>query len=79
MTLSDWLPYDFDIEFSDTRAFNLKTINIIKKYGYGVCSNAPWPGKHKNVFNWCKLENGLAVGFNENPSKGWSFPVIKIK
>lgn len=36
-------------------------------------------GKHKNVMNWWLLDNGYAVGFNENPSFGWSFPIIKLK
>lgn len=35
-----------------------------------------WPGKEKNVYWWYKLANGKMVGFNENPSRGWSFPVI---
>ena len=29
---------------------------------------------HKYVFSFITLENGWAVGFNENPSHGWSFP-----
>ena len=39
----------------------------------------PWPGSHKNVFVWWELETGHAIGWNENPSRGWSFPVIKLK
>lgn len=31
-------------------------------------------GSQKNVYNWVLLKNGLAVGWNENPSTGWSFP-----
>jgi len=27
--------------------------------------------------HWCVLEGGLAVGFNENPSVGWSFPIVR--
>lgn len=36
-----------------------------------------WPGKHKFVWSWYVLNNGHAVGWNENPSRGWTFPVIK--
>jgi hypothetical protein len=36
----------------------------------------PWPGKHKNVAVWYVLADGKAVGFNENKTRGWSFPVI---
>lgn len=39
---------------------------------------APWPGAHKNVHCWWELANGYAVGWNENPGKGWSFPVVKL-
>ena len=37
-----------------------------------------WPSKEKFVFNWVILENNIAIGWNENPSRGWSFPVKKI-
>lgn len=37
-----------------------------------------WPGTQKYVYFWVKLVNGYAVGWNENPSKGWSFPLVKI-
>src|SRR5271157_4691760 len=38
----------------------------------------PWPGPQKDVHCWWELENGKAVGWNESPSKGWSFPVITL-
>ncbi|HFQ5128631.1 TPA: hypothetical protein ACGUU0_003117, partial [Vibrio vulnificus] len=38
-----------------------------------------WQGKHKNVMCWWLLANGYAVGWNENPAIGWSFPVICFK
>jgi len=38
-----------------------------------------WPGPHKNVSFWVELANGRAVGWNENPAIGWSFPVVKLK
>lgn len=36
-----------------------------------------WPGKQKNVLFWCEIEGGLAIGWNENPASGWTFPIIK--
>lgn len=42
----------------------------------GCLPGNAWPGKEKNVYWWYKLVNGKKVGFNENPSRGWSFPVI---
>ena len=38
-----------------------------------------FPGPHRNVYVWWELESGHAVGFNENPSVGWSFPVVKLR
>ena len=38
----------------------------------------PWIGTHKNVLNWWRLADGTAVGWNESPSRGWGFPVVKI-
>jgi len=38
-----------------------------------------WPGKQKHVTEWYELEGGYAVGWNENPALGWTFPVIKLK
>lgn len=34
-----------------------------------------WPGTQQNVHVWWELANGKAVGWNESPHKGWSFPV----
>lgn len=38
-----------------------------------------WPGPSKNVMYWVELKNGYAIGMNENPSLGLSFPVIKLR
>ena len=32
------------------------------------------PGKYRNVMNWVLLDDGSAVGWNESPRNGWSFP-----
>jgi len=72
-TLADVLPVEFDSEYSDTRAAKLKLIRVISTHDG---RDERWPGVHKNVFVWWTLENGKRVGWNENPAKGWSFPVI---
>lgn len=36
-----------------------------------------WPGRHKHVIIWWELSDGTALGWNENTSTGWSFPVIR--
>jgi hypothetical protein len=37
-----------------------------------------WPGTQKNVFQWYILANGYCVGWNENPSRGWYFPHMRM-
>lgn len=74
MLLRDVLPHEFFSEFSDSPANKHLDANVISVHEHGG-----WMGKHKNVINWWKLDNGYAVGWNENPAVGWSFPVIKIK
>jgi hypothetical protein len=74
--LKDWLPYEYFQEFFDCPATKYLGGYIVEEHDGRI---NPWPGKHKNVLNWVVLECGHAVGFNENPATGWSFPVIKIK
>ena len=67
-------------EFDDCAAWKLLDEPV--KAEYFMSNTATWkrwPGVHKNVYCWVELENGKAVAWNENPSKGWSFPVIKLK
>lgn len=76
--LKDVVPEEFmGCEFTDTPARKLTEVEVIGEYGFGA-ENKAWPGQHKNVHNWWLLANGKAVGWNENPSRGWSFPVIKV-
>lgn len=79
-TLKDALPHEFLIEYQDTRAYRMKDVKIVAEYGnIDGYENKAWPGIHKNVYYWVELENGYAVAWNENPARGWSFPVVKIK
>ena len=79
-TLKQVMPSEFDsCEYDKTRAYTMKDSLVLKEH----CSFADqdeyqyWPGKHKNVFLWAELANGYLVGWNENPSRGWSFPVMR--
>ena len=59
----------------------LYDVNVIKEHTM-TNDDEPyirWPGTAKNVMSWWELENGYAVGWNENPNRGWGFPVVKIK
>lgn len=78
-TLRDVMPFEFEREFNDTRAFKYADTKVLEVYGYGEKDGVQaWPGSHKNVARWVVLDNGYAVGWNENPGRGWSFPVIPI-
>lgn len=80
-TLADVLPACFvNGDYDRTMAFQFKDMFITKEHSqfYDQDEYTPWPGNHKHVYLWVELENGLAVGWNENPEKGWSFPIIKI-
>ena len=80
-TLKDIMPSALvGCEYDKTKAYDMKDEIVVEKHGDMVDENpAPWPGKHKNVYLWVELENGYAVGWNENPSRGWSFPVHKME
>jgi len=57
-------------------------VGVVREYwSHGNSENKPvkkWPGPQKYVFVWVELENGKAVGWNENPSRGWTFPVVTL-
>lgn len=74
-TLGETAPREFLLEFQDTPAYKLRDVKVVSTHethrvGHG------WPGPHRNVHVWWELENGKRVGWNESPSRGWSFPVI---
>lgn len=66
-------------EYDNTKAYELKDISVVKEHDLFVDQDEYcfWPGKHKNVYFWVELENGSLVGWNKNPARGWSFPVMK--
>ena len=77
MKLRDVLPRDFFLEFSNTRAATMLDVEVETEHSLGNDSvpYQRWPGKEKNVMHWWKLVDGRCVGWNENPARGWSFPV----
>lgn len=70
-TLRDWLPHEA-LSYTDDAFYKHLDVEVIEDKEGG------WPGKHKNVYHWCILKNGVAVGWNENPSVGWAFPIKKV-
>jgi hypothetical protein len=67
-TLRDAMPREF--LNSASAALKFADVEVVEEKEFG------WPGPHKNVIFWVVLANGAAVGWNENPSIGWSFPLI---
>lgn len=78
-TLIDWAPRQFAIEYDNSKAFQLRDRKVVKEYSDRDADWKPWPGPQKNVYSWCILDNGYAVGWNESQTRGWSFPVVKLK
>lgn len=78
-TLSQVMPPEFR-QYEDTQAYQFKDMRVVKEHcpHYQQDYYTGWIGSHKNVYYWVELENGYAVGWNENPSRGWSFPVLNI-
>lgn len=74
-TLSEVTPKEFSQsgEYDHTKAYKMRYETIVKT---NYSDKIAWPGNHKNVSVWWELLNGYAVGWNENPSRGWSFPVV---
>lgn len=72
-TLGETFP---DIDEFHPAAFKL--INEPVKRLWDV-SERMYPGQHKHVCFWAELANGRAVGFNENPARGYSFPVVRME
>ncbi len=80
-TLKDVMPNDLvGCEYDKTRAYAMRNVRVTAEHRHHLDDDmVGWPGTHKNVYFWVELENGSAVGWNENPGRGWSFPVFKLK
>jgi hypothetical protein len=75
--LRDVLPPEFFTEFMDTRSARLLDVEISDTFLGWNGKERRWPGTHKHVTVWWRLVDGHCVGWNENPYRGWSFPVIR--
>lgn len=87
-TLKDWLGEDFSpFTKSDEKLVEWMDVLVVKDFRSTEVDPEDWDEwiskkpkfKGKYVFNWCVLANGYAVGWNENPSLGWSYPLVKVK
>lgn len=75
-SLSDSVPQEFHQEFTSTQAYKYRHLKVVARY---MSHEKKWPGNHKYVHSWWELDDGHAIGWNENPSRGYSFPVVKLK
>ena len=86
MTLAQWIEATGSaIEFQDVIA-KYGALEIVEEFGYdafgGNRRDIPFPqSQHtfRNVHNWVLLSDGSAVGWNESPRTGWSFPRLGKK
>ena len=74
-TVAEWVSSHCQhgtIEFDDQiRTYANK--KIVKEIDGTVMGFPQRTKKYKNVYNWVLLEDGTSVGWNESPSRGWSF------
>lgn len=78
-TLRDVMPTEL-ADWKDVRAYKMLDVKVVAEHGHPLDNDmVGWIGTHKNVYYWVELENGNAVGWNENPDRGWSFPVVKMR
>ena len=77
ITLKEALPFDASLDLDGCEKHLAKLMDVKVVFHYDG-RNYPWPGTHRNVTSWWALEDGHAVGWNENMSIGWSFPALKL-
>lgn len=85
MTLKEEiLPFYWDAIQPEDEVNKYLNLDIVKKFSmFSYSDNLPWLswqefGTHKNVGFWYLLTNNIAVGLNENPSKGYWFVCAKL-
>jgi len=64
---------DHEIEFG-----HLKPYHDLRVLEEVIKPDSRFPFSHKFIYVWWILEGGVAIGWNENPSRGWSFPVKRV-
>lgn len=81
--LRDYFPREIAEYYAGTWREKFLDREIVKEYSMCAAdwetSYVRWPGPQKNVYYWVVLASGHAVGHNENPATGWSFPIVSYK
>ena len=86
-TLAQVLPRTFfDRDSAAEKASRYLELEVVatKLGGGSPCSGhegifETWPGPEENVRQWFLLSNGKAVGINEDPNEGLSFPIAEYE
>lgn len=84
-TVKEWIE-------SNTGRNYIEYLDVIEKYGHlkivkevSLADEATWQPfpqndyNYRNVMHWVLLEDGSAMGWNESPRSGWSFPRVGKK
>ena len=81
MTLREAAPKDFS-KFANSLAGSMGEESIVASY-QTIDRTLPnykvFPGPYSHVLQWWELQNGYAVGYNQNPILGPSFPVVWMR
>jgi len=75
-TLKEVMHDLMECTYDNTKARKFADVEVVQSH---YSHDTRWPGTQKNVHFWVELANGKAVGWNENPATGWSFPVHVMK
>lgn len=84
-TVREWFGHNNASNLWETdKAFKHLDDEVIKEFSISSTHGLPWLswqefGKEKHVMHWCITKRGYAIGWNENPSRGYSYPVVKLK
>lgn len=82
--LRDWLMQEYFTSFSDDARYQRLNKMLDEEIVLDTAELKPgeamvWPHwREQHIVDWVQLANGWCVAFNENPSRGWSFPFRRL-
>ncbi len=79
MTLIDWLNQKDHNYSEDLFSDRIHSLKILKEFSSHKKGFPQKKNIHRNIHSWVLLEDGSAIGMNESPRSGLSFPRIGTK
>lgn len=79
MKLIDWLNQKDHNYAEDLFSDRIHSLTIIKEFSSHKKGFPQKKNTHRNIHCWVLLEDGSAIGLNESPRSGLSFPRIGPK